>query len=127
MSLQINGPVQIYHLGIWFNSPADAVKAGCPGTATTFTSNHDAGIQVLNTATFPAAQGPTSHNSVSRGTGVRASPCYKTEGSFRNPARLAGFRAYKWLNLSVARASLDDENPIRLNVFVSQRDAIARE
>ena len=56
-----NGPVQIYHLGIWFNSPDDAVKAGCPGTATTFTSNHDAGIQVLNTATFPDAAGPLSH------------------------------------------------------------------
>jgi hypothetical protein len=52
------GPVQIYHLGIWFNSPADALKAGCPGAATTFTSNHDAGIQVLNTATFLDAQGP---------------------------------------------------------------------
>ncbi|MGC2224499.1 MAG: hypothetical protein WA624_20190 [Methylocella sp.] len=31
-------PVQIYHLGIWFNSPDDAVKAGCPGTVTPFTS-----------------------------------------------------------------------------------------
>ena len=56
-----NGPVQIYHLGIWFNSPDDAVKAGCPGTATTFTSNHDAGIQVLNTATFPDNEGPLFH------------------------------------------------------------------
>ena len=53
-----NGPVQIYHLGVWFNTPDDAVKAGCPGNATTFTSNHDAGIQVLNTATFPDDQGP---------------------------------------------------------------------
>ena len=53
-----NGPVQIYHLGIWFNTPDDARKAGCPDTATTFTSNHDAGIQVLNTATFPDNQGP---------------------------------------------------------------------
>ena len=56
-----NGPVQLYHLGIWFNSPDDAVKAGCPGTATTFTSNHDAGIQVLNTATFPNDAGPLLH------------------------------------------------------------------
>jgi hypothetical protein len=53
-----NGPVQIYHLGVWFNSPDDAVKAGCPGTATTFTSNHDAGIQVLNTANYPDDAGP---------------------------------------------------------------------
>ena len=56
-----NGPVQIYPLGIWFNSPADALNAGCPGTATTFTSNHDAGIQVLNTATFPDNEGPLFH------------------------------------------------------------------
>jgi len=56
-----NGPVQLYHLGIWFNTPEDAVKAGCPGTATTFTSNHDAGIQVLNTATFPDNEGPLFH------------------------------------------------------------------
>ena len=55
------GPVQIYHLGVWFNTPDDAVKAGCPGTATTFTSNHDAGIQVLNTATFPDDAGPLFH------------------------------------------------------------------
>ena len=53
-----NGPVQLYHLGVWFNTPEDAVKAGCPGTATTFTSNHDAGIHVLNTATFPDNEGP---------------------------------------------------------------------
>jgi hypothetical protein len=51
-------PVQIYHLGVWFNSPDDAVKAGCPGTVTPFTSNHHAGIQVLNTATFPDTKGP---------------------------------------------------------------------
>jgi hypothetical protein len=54
-------PVQIYHLGIWFNSPDDAVKAGCPGTVTPFTSNHHAGIQVLNTATFPDTAGPLIH------------------------------------------------------------------
>lgn len=51
-------PVQIYHLGIWFNSPDDAVKAGCPGNVTPFTSNHHAGIQVLNTAAFPDNKGP---------------------------------------------------------------------
>jgi hypothetical protein len=50
--------VQIYHLGIWFNTPEDALKAGCPGTATTFTSDHRAGIQVLNTAIFPDNEGP---------------------------------------------------------------------
>jgi hypothetical protein len=51
-------PVQIYHLGVWFNSPGDAVNAGCPGTVTPFTSNHHAGIQVLNTAPFPNNKGP---------------------------------------------------------------------
>src|SRR6516162_3138202 len=28
------GPVQTYHLGLWFNSPADAQTAGCPNTVT---------------------------------------------------------------------------------------------
>src|ERR1700730_6482482 len=53
-----NGPVQLYHLGLWFNSPHDAAHACRPRISATFTSNHDAGIQVLNTATFPDAQGP---------------------------------------------------------------------
>ena len=56
-----NGAVQIYHLGIWFNTPEDAAKAGCPDTATPFTSDHRAGIQVLNTATFPDNEGPLFH------------------------------------------------------------------
>jgi hypothetical protein len=51
-------PVQIYHLGLWFNSPADAVKAGCPGGTTPFNGEHNAGIQVLNTSNFPIDQGP---------------------------------------------------------------------
>ena len=51
-------PIQTYHLGLWFNSPADAVKAGCPGTVTPFNGEHNAGIQVLNTATFANDQGP---------------------------------------------------------------------
>jgi hypothetical protein len=57
----MTAPVQIYHLGIWFNDPNDAIKAGCPGTVTPFTSNHKAGIQVLNTAKFPNDKGPLSH------------------------------------------------------------------
>jgi hypothetical protein len=52
------GPVQLYHLGLWFNSPADAAKAGCPNTETPFNGEHDAGIQVLNTGTFPDQKGP---------------------------------------------------------------------
>jgi hypothetical protein len=51
-------PVQMYHLGLWFNSSADAAKAGCANTATPFNGEHNAGIQVLNTATFPDLAGP---------------------------------------------------------------------
>jgi hypothetical protein len=46
------GPVQLYHLGLWFNSPADAAKAGCANTVTPFNGEHNAGIQVLNTSSF---------------------------------------------------------------------------
>ena len=52
------GPIQMYHLGVWFNSPADAQKAGCAATVTPFNGEHNAGIQVLNTAQFPDDQGP---------------------------------------------------------------------
>ena len=51
-------PVQTYHLGMWFNSPADAQKAGCPNTVTPFNGEHNAGIQVLNTSTYPDDHGP---------------------------------------------------------------------
>lgn len=51
-------PVQTYHLGLWFNSPNDAVKAGLPGTVTTFNGEHDAGVQALSTRQFPDAAGP---------------------------------------------------------------------
>lgn len=52
------GPVHEYHVGIWFNRPADAVKAKCAATVTPFNGTHNAGIQVLNTATFPNLAGP---------------------------------------------------------------------
>lgn len=51
-------PVQLYHLGMWFDDPADAVAAGCPGTVTPFNGEHDAGVQVLNTSNFPKLHGP---------------------------------------------------------------------
>jgi hypothetical protein len=51
-------PIQMYHLGLWFNSPKDAQNAGCPGTVTPFNGEHDAGIQVLNTSNFPDDEGP---------------------------------------------------------------------
>ena len=52
------GPVHTFHVGVWFNSPADAVKAGCPGTVTPFNGEHDAGTQAMSTRNFPAGQGP---------------------------------------------------------------------
>jgi len=54
----MTNPVQMYHLGVWFNSAADAAKAGCPANHTPFNGEHNAGIQVLNTATFPDLMGP---------------------------------------------------------------------
>jgi hypothetical protein len=55
---QATGPVHIYHLGFWFNSPIDAQKAGCSNTVTQFNGEHNAGIQVLNTSNFPDNSGP---------------------------------------------------------------------
>jgi hypothetical protein len=54
-------PVQIHHLGLWFNSPTDAQNAGCPNTVTPFNGEHNAGIQVLNTSNFPVDKGPLRH------------------------------------------------------------------
>lgn len=51
-------PIQMYHLGLWFNSPQDASAAGCAATVTPFNGEHNAGIQVLNTANFADDQGP---------------------------------------------------------------------
>lgn len=51
-------PVHTFHLGLWFNSPQDAVKAGCPGDVTPFNGEHDAGIQALNTSNFLDLEGP---------------------------------------------------------------------
>jgi hypothetical protein len=51
-------PVQLYHLGLWFNSPKDAAAAGCLGTVTPFNGEHDAGVQALSTQNFPIQAGP---------------------------------------------------------------------
>ncbi len=51
-------PLQMYHLGLWFNSPTDAQNAGCAATVTPFNGEHNAGIQVLNTANFADDAGP---------------------------------------------------------------------
>lgn len=53
-------PVHTYHLGLWFNSPRDAVKAGCPGATTPFNGDHTAGVQALSTRNFPDLKGPLS-------------------------------------------------------------------
>jgi hypothetical protein len=60
------GPTHQFHLGLWFNDPQLPFKLGCePGAAapvvTPFNGEQHAGIQVLNTATFPDNAGPLSH------------------------------------------------------------------
>ncbi|MET7427207.1 hypothetical protein [Dactylosporangium sp. NPDC005555] len=52
------GPVHQYHLGLWFNSPADAKAAGCSGALTPFNGDHTAGVQALSTKNFAPTQGP---------------------------------------------------------------------
>jgi hypothetical protein len=54
-------PIHMYHLGLWFNSPDDGANAKCPGGPTPFNGDHTAGIQVLNTNTFPNLAGPLSN------------------------------------------------------------------
>jgi hypothetical protein len=54
----VMNPIHTYHLGLWFNSSADAAKAGCPADVTPFNGEHNAGIQVLNTSNFADLQGP---------------------------------------------------------------------
>ncbi len=41
-------PVHTFHVGLWFNSPADATRNGCPATTTPFNGEHTAGVQVLS-------------------------------------------------------------------------------
>jgi hypothetical protein len=54
----VTGPVHTYHVGLWFNSPADAAKAGCASTETPFNGEHNAGIQVINSSNFGDLTGP---------------------------------------------------------------------
>ncbi|MFI2713045.1 hypothetical protein ACH495_23275 [Micromonospora sp. NPDC018662] len=54
------GPVHTYHLGLWFNSPQEAVAAGCPGATTPFNGDHTAGVQAMSTRNFPSLAGPLS-------------------------------------------------------------------
>ena len=59
-------PTHQYHLGVWFNDPNVPFNLGCePGATapivTPFNGEQNAGIQVVNTAQFPADAGPLSH------------------------------------------------------------------
>jgi endonuclease YncB( thermonuclease family) len=54
----VTNPIQMYHIGIWFNNPADVVKPGGPGTVTPFNGEHNAGVQVLNSGQFADTDGP---------------------------------------------------------------------
>jgi hypothetical protein len=54
----ITGPIHTYHLGLWFNSPNAAARAGCPNTVTPFNGVHHAGIQALSTRQAPDKFGP---------------------------------------------------------------------
>jgi hypothetical protein len=52
------GPVHTYHLGLWFNAPSGAARAGCATTLTPFNGEHTAGIQALSTRNYPDLRGP---------------------------------------------------------------------
>src|SRR5664279_2625136 len=51
-------PVHEYHVGVWFNSPTDAGKAGCANSLTPFNGEHNAGPQALSTRQFSDTSGP---------------------------------------------------------------------
>ena len=53
-----HAPVHTYHVGLWFNNPADAADVGCPNSVTPFNGNHTAGVQALSTRNFSATTGP---------------------------------------------------------------------
>jgi hypothetical protein len=51
-------PIQMYHIGLWFDNPKDLEKLGGPGGFTPFNGGHDAGGQVLNSGGFADTDGP---------------------------------------------------------------------
>jgi hypothetical protein len=53
-------PIQMYHLGLWFNRTSDAAAAGCGSTETPFNGTHTAGVQALSTRNFAPLSGPLS-------------------------------------------------------------------
>lgn len=54
----VSAPIHMFHLGMWFDSFADARRAGCPDNPTPFNDEHTAGVQVLNTSNFANNNGP---------------------------------------------------------------------
>jgi hypothetical protein len=52
------GPIHTYHLGLFFDSPEAAERAGCPDDVTPFNGEHRAGIKALSTRNFPDKRGP---------------------------------------------------------------------
>jgi hypothetical protein len=54
----MTAPVHTYHLGLWFNSPTAAARAGCGNTVTPFNGVHHAGVQALSTRQAPDKHGP---------------------------------------------------------------------
>jgi hypothetical protein len=51
-------PIHMFHIGLWFDSTAEAQAAHCPVGQTPFNGDHKAGIQVLNTTNFADGDGP---------------------------------------------------------------------
>jgi hypothetical protein len=51
-------PIHTLHMGLWFNSPAGAARAGCLDTVTPFNGDHNAGVQALHTNALGNGRGP---------------------------------------------------------------------
>ena len=71
-----DAPVHTFHLGLWFNSPADAVKAGCPA--------HRHAVQRRPHRRHPGAEHPELRRRPGPAAAARAL------GGRRGPARLSG-------------------------------------
>jgi hypothetical protein len=52
------GPIHTYHLGLFFDSPEAAERAGCPDDVTPFNGEHRAGFKALSTINFLDDRGP---------------------------------------------------------------------
>jgi hypothetical protein len=90
--------VQLYHLGLWFNSADDAAKANCPSTTPRSTGNITPASRssIRQISRIPRVLCSTSNNGISRRRRVRASSCYKIaqtsqpgRGTGRPPPRAA--------------------------------------